>query len=463
MNVRNRLRFGLFLLAVLLSSPLLSRLREALPPPHEISPQCAWVHRLPLANLALAIPALSPFLALGGLLGRLTVPVFWPLTVAMTIVALFRGRWFCWHLCPTGWLTEMAGRPRRCRGPSLKRVPLVGRWLLWATLGGAALGYPLFLWLDPLSLLNGALNTGGIPRPGPAAGFAVGLGAIGVLCAVWPGLWCHRLCPLGALQEDLGRLGRLSRRAARSAEDHSAETSTAPCAPVPAAGPAMDRRSFLAIGGGVAAAATMRWLTPPGMRPTKEIIRPPGAAPEHSFKALCARCGNCLRTCPQKIIHAAGGETGWDGWLTPVVRFGPGYCDEHCRVCSQVCPTTAIRPLSLTEKQRVAMGVADVHRKTCIAWEYGAFCMVCHEHCPYKAIRSHVHNGTACPVVDEAICRGCGLCQTVCPGEGPAIRIRGFPSQRRLAVGISAPSALSLRGGAVPGIFAARRATTSGN
>lgn len=441
MNSRNRWRFAMLAAAVLLGSPLLSRLRDALPPPHEISARWEWVHKVPLSNLALIVPGLSPFLALGGLLGGHRVHVIWPLTLAMAALALFRGRWFCWHLCPTGWLTEMAGRPRRCRAPSLKRVPLVGRWLLWATLGGAALGYPLFLWLDPLSLLNGALNAAGIPRPGPAVGFAVGLGVVVALCALWPGLWCHRLCPLGALQEDLGRLGRSLRRAASgtSAEAPAAEKTDTPCAPAPARGPAMDRRSFLAIGGGAAAGAAMRWLTPPGVRPAQEFIRPPGAAPEDSFKALCARCGNCLRTCPQRIIHAAGGETGWDGWLTPVVRFEPGYCDEHCRVCSQVCPTAALRPLSLEEKQRTAIGVARVNRKTCIAWEYGAYCMVCDEHCPYNAIQSRRHRGVACPVVDENLCRGCGMCQTVCPGEGPAIRIYGYRLQKRLSAGAAGP------------------------
>ncbi len=431
MTSRNRRRLGALIAAVLLGSPLVPGLIRLLPPPHEISESWAWLHRLPLHRLALIVPGMSPFLAAGGLLGGHSIHPFWPLAAALFGVAILRGRWFCRHLCPTGFLTELAGRPRRCRGPSLRRVPLVGRWLFWAALGGAALGYPLFIWLDPLSILNGALNTAGIPAVGPRWAFATGLLLVLAACAIWPGLWCHRLCPLGALQEDLGRLGRRARRgsAARPAE---AEPPTAPCPSATPAGPAMDRRNFLALGGGLAAGAAMRWATPPGARSEADVIRPPGAVPEETFKALCARCGNCLRVCPQKIIHAAGLETGWDGLLTPTLHFEPGYCDEHCNACNQVCPTAAIRPLSLEEKRRVSIGVARVNRTTCIAWKHGAYCMVCDEHCPYKAIRGVEHNGVQCPVVDEHLCRGCGLCQTVCPGDGPAIRIFGRRPQRRL-------------------------------
>lgn len=429
MTARNRLRLGMLALAVLLGSPLLPWLVGRLPPPHEMAERWVWIRRAPLGALAAVLPGLSPFLAAGGLLGGWAAPIWWPLALAVALLAFIKGRWFCWHLCPTGFLTELAGRCHRGCAPSLKRVPAMGRWLLWAALGGAALGYPLFIWLDPLSILSGALNAAGVPREGPALWLAAGLPLVLALCALWPGLWCHRLCPLGALQEDLGRLRRALRRQ-KTGVPSAPPAAADPPAPPPA--PAMDRRSFLALGGGVAAGAAMRWLTPPGVRSEADFIRPPGAAPEDAFKALCARCGNCFRVCPQRIIHAAGGETGWDGLLTPVLRFEPGYCDEHCRECNRVCPTAAIRPLSLDEKRRTAIGTARVDRKTCIAWAEGAYCMVCDEHCPYKAIHGEEQNGVQCPVVDERLCRGCGLCQTVCPGEGPAIRIRGLRDQRRL-------------------------------
>jgi len=36
-------------------------------------------------------------------------------------------------------------------------------------------------------------------------------------------------------------------------------------------------------------------------------------------------------------------------------------------------------------------------------------------------------------VVREDRCRGCGMCETVCPGNGPAIRVEGIQPQRHLA------------------------------
>lgn len=161
-------------------------------------------------------------------------------------------------------------------------------------------------------------------------------------------------------------------------------------------------------------------------------LRPPGAADEGRFAALCVRCGNCLRACPQAILYPDTGAAGITGLGAPVVRIGPGYCDEWCRACAQVCPTGALERLSLPEKQRVALGAAEVARGDCIAWSRGAYCMVCDEFCPYGAIRSVKHNGVNCPDVDPERCRGCGLCQTVCPAPRTAIIVKPRP-QRKLA------------------------------
>ncbi|MBM4289670.1 MAG: [Fe-S]-binding protein, partial [Deltaproteobacteria bacterium] len=63
----------------------------------------------------------------------------------------------------------------------------------------------------------------------------------------------------------------------------------------------------------------------------------------------------------------------------------------NCIACGQVCPTAAIRPLSLDEKQGtgdfaaqgpIRMGTAFVDRGRCLPWAMDRPCLVCQELCP---------------------------------------------------------------------------------
>ena len=81
------------------------------------------------------------------------------------------------------------------------------------------------------------------------------------------------------------------------------------------------------------------------------------------------------------------------GLWTPAVnyRIGRSGCQPNCIACGQVCPTAAIRPLSLDEKQGagefaaqgpIRMGTAFVDRSRCLPWAMDRPCLVCHELCP---------------------------------------------------------------------------------
>lgn len=380
----------------------------------------------------LLLPAASPFLALGGAVAARSVHLALILAIPVAVLAVLRGRWLCRNVCPTGYLLDQAARLRPAARTRYRTFPSLGRWLVLATLGGAAFGWPVFLWMDPLSFFNaffgGPVATGleavGLPvrrvLPWGMAAVAGALLPLVILLSAWrPHLWCQRLCPLGATQDLLGEagraVGRLRRRRVLAVRS-----------------PGMDRRSLLALLAGGAAGVVVTGAARTGaslLEPRSAPIRPPGSVLESRLSAVCARCGACLRACPEGIIHPALLEAGPLGLWTPVLRFGPSYCSEACHACNQVCPTGAIATTGLETKRRIALGFAVVYADLCLAFAEGRECMVCQEYCPFRAIEIETVDGRRGPVVSEALCRGCGLCQVVCPASPIAIVVEGRPQR----------------------------------
>lgn len=163
------------------------------------------------------------------------------------------------------------------------------------------------------------------------------------------------------------------------------------------------------------------------------VIRPPGAVNENIFMGLCSRCGNCINVCPENIIIPDFGSSGLRGLLTPILKYGRGYCNEWCAKCLLTCPTSAIRRLSLEQKRLTAIGAAQIDKSLCLAWTSRQDCMVCQEFCPYQAIAAVTNNGVNCPEVKKEICRGCGACENHCPAiPKKAITVQGVPAQKQL-------------------------------
>ncbi|SMC22522.1 4Fe-4S binding domain-containing protein [Desulfacinum hydrothermale DSM 13146] len=101
------------------------------------------------------------------------------------------------------------------------------------------------------------------------------------------------------------------------------------------------------------------------------------------------------------MIQPAFWEAGPEGLWTPILDFraGSSGCQWNCVACSRICPTAAIRRLSLEEKQGkgpfeaagpVRMGLAFVDRSRCLPWALDRPCLVCEENCPVspKAIQT---------------------------------------------------------------------------
>lgn len=160
-------------------------------------------------------------------------------------------------------------------------------------------------------------------------------------------------------------------------------------------------------------------------------MRPPGVRDEDDFLKKCVRCGECMKVCLKNALYPAAWQAGLDGIYTPLVIPRLGYCEYHCTLCGQVCPTGAIPNLAVEEKKRQVIGKAVFDRNHCLPFARRIDCIVCEEHCPIpdKAIRSRevrvmgldgVMKTVKEPYVVEEICNGCGICENVCPVETKA-------------------------------------------
>jgi NAD-dependent dihydropyrimidine dehydrogenase PreA subunit len=170
-------------------------------------------------------------------------------------------------------------------------------------------------------------------------------------------------------------------------------------------------------------------------------------------------------------------------WASTFV-FNIGHCEYFCAVtreevergtaadrpanlCGIVCPTGAIAAITQEEKVKWKIGTAEFDKSRCLPWARGEACLTCEEQCPLpeKAIShqtAEVANGEwlklsdaarnrcehleakraagglspqeeqelaampprtrrlALPYVLRDRCIGCGVCENVCPVEGPS-------------------------------------------
>jgi polyferredoxin/ferredoxin len=166
--------------------------------------------------------------------------------------------------------------------------------------------------------------------------------------------------------------------------------------------PDLSRRQFLASA--VSGAAAIPMLRISGHLEGNwdpSLVRPPGALPEKTFLSRCIKCGQCMRICPTNVIHPAVMQGGLEGLWTPVLNFriGTSGCQFNCIACGNLCPTAAIRPISIderlgrnrySEQGPIKIGTAFVDQGRCLPWAMNTPCIVCQENCPVspKAIRT---------------------------------------------------------------------------
>lgn len=100
-----------------------------------------------------------------------------------------------------------------------------------------------------------------------------------------------------------------------------------------------------------------------------------------------------MRLCPTNVIQPSGIENGLTNLWTPTMnnRTGSSGCQLDCVACGYICPTAAIRPMTLAEKLGkgnfadkgpVKIGTACFDRAKCLPWAFNIPCIVCQENCP---------------------------------------------------------------------------------
>lgn len=182
-------------------------------------------------------------------------------------------------------------------------------------------------------------------------------------------------------------------------------------------------------------------------------ITPPGSISLRNMKNHCTGCQLCVSACPNNVLRPS---TNLMTLMQPEMSYERGYCRPECNKCSQVCPAGAIRPISVEDKSSIQIGHAVWNKEHCIPFTDEQECGNCARHCPVHAIemvpidpeaakaaqeawdadpRSRFMGGgpkiLKYPVVNEALCIGCGSCENLCPARPiSAIYVEGHQVHR---------------------------------
>lgn len=164
-------------------------------------------------------------------------------------------------------------------------------------------------------------------------------------------------------------------------------------------------------------------------------IVPPGAKSLRNLQQHCTACQLCVSVCPNGVLRPS---MEIETFMQPESSYERGYCRPECTKCSEVCPAGAIIEIDRAEKSSIQIGHAVWVRENCIPLSDGVECGNCARHCPVGAIlmvSSEADNPDSLkiPVVNEAICIGCGACENLCPARPfSAIYVEGHRVHRTI-------------------------------
>lgn len=378
--------------------------------------------------------------------------------VAILLVTLVIGRFYCAVVCPMGifqdlfvWAHKLVfgkKRPYRYRKPA--------NWLRYTVLALFVLA--MLVGMNSIAVLIApysayARMVTGLHASGLAQWVAIAtLAVIGLMSFTMGRLWCNTICPVGSLLGLLAkhrlfgiRIDAANCVGCRKCEhgckamcididnktvDHSRCVDCWNCLaqcpvgaislggkqPAESTKPVDDsRRKFVAgtvaVGAAMAVQAQeqkldggLAALMDKQVPQRKTPLKPFGSQSIKNFGTRCTACQLCVSQCPEKVLRPSAKL---ESLMQPELNYTDGYCRMACTRCSEVCPAGAIQPISKEEKTAISIGCAVVLKDNCIG------CGTCARHCPSAAIS--MVDGK--PAVNEARCLGCGACEYYCPAR----------------------------------------------
>lgn len=148
----------------------------------------------------------------------------------------------------------------------------------------------------------------------------------------------------------------------------------------------------------------------------KNIASPPGSTGHDHFTKKCTACHLCVSVCPTHVLQPSFLQYGLHGLMQPFMDYHSGFCNFDCTLCSEVCPTGAIKNIVPVDKKLSQLGVARFIEKNCVVYTDNTDCGACSEHCPTKAVNMVPYkDALKIPLVNDKICIGCGACEYACP------------------------------------------------
>ena len=163
-------------------------------------------------------------------------------------------------------------------------------------------------------------------------------------------------------------------------------------------------------------------------------IMPPGALSVRNVQQHCTGCQLCVSACPNNVLRPSSDPL---RLMQPEMSFERGFCRPECNRCSQVCPTSAIRPITPEDKTAIRVGRAVWVAENCIPVANGDSCGACARHCQAEAIvmvdyTTPGGRTVQVPAVDEGRCIGCGQCEYLCPARPfSAIYVEGYTTHHK--------------------------------
>ena len=380
------------------------------------------------------------------------------LVLAILVVTLQIGRFYCAVVCPMGvfqdifiWVHKLLfgkKHPYRYRKPQ--------NWLRYTVLGLFVVA--MLVGLNSIAVLIApysayARMVTGLHASGLVQWIAIAtLVVIGMLSFTMGRMWCNTMCPVGSLLSLLSRYRLIGIRidadkcaGCRKCEkgckamcidvdnkkvDSSRCVNCFNCLSECKAGAISfsmkrkvesektvdtSRRKFVAgtvaVGAAMAAQAQEQKLdgglaaiANKQVPDRKTPLKPFGAKSLKHFSTHCTSCQLCVSQCPEHVLRPS---TKLETLMQPEMNYTDGYCRMACTRCSEVCPAGAIKPITQEEKTAISIGVAVVLKDNCVG------CGSCARHCPSAAIS--MVDGK--PAVNESRCLGCGACEYYCPAR----------------------------------------------